>query len=243
MTAVIWLAECALGAAAITALCLLVWNRSPAAWFCDYGEQPHEIARLTVLPHGAVIFAVLFLFCAALRQQAGAVPLLIADGAAAVFLILISAADHRYQIIPDQYILALALLGILSAWFRFPGGPGKLPFEWSSPLLGAVCGAALMLLMALAGRLLYRREALGFGDVKLFAALGLFAGFPDVFLLFFLAILLAFCAVVFLFLRKKLAGGSYFPLGPFLCLALLLFLAFHRQISAFTGWYFSLLNL
>lgn len=243
MTVMLRIAGCALGAAAGAALCLLVWNRSPAAWFCDYGEQPHEIARMSVLPHGAVIFAALFLFCAALRQQVGAAPLLVADGAAAVFLILISAADHRYQIIPDQYVFGLALLGILSAWFRFPGGSGNLPFEWSSPLLGAVCGAALMLLLALAGRLLYRREALGFGDVKLFAALGLFAGFPDVFLLFFLAILLAFCAVVFLFLQKKLAGGSYFPLGPFLCFALLLFLAFHRQISAFVGWYFSLLNL
>lgn len=230
---------CTLAACAGAALALLVWNRSPAAWFCDYGEPPRKIAALKPWPHGAAAFAVLFAAGAALPQAGGAGLPLAAQGLASVFLLLTALADFRYRIIPDQYVLALAVLGGVCAWLPAFAVRGA---AWYSPLLGAACGAALLLLMGFAGRLLYRKESLGFGDVKLFAALGLFAGFPDVFLLFLAAILLAFFAVVFLLLRKKLDGGSYFPLGPFLCLAALLFFVFRSRIPAFLEWYFSLLN-
>lgn len=242
----VWILGCAAGAAAAAWLCLQIWNRSPDRWFCDYGEQPGGPAAVNhfpIWPNGAAFFALLFVFFAAFRLQYGNTPLFYTSCAAAVFLLLISAADFKYQIIPDQYVVALLLAGAAAAAFSLSGAQGA-PFRtWGSPLLGSACGAGLMLLMALAGRLLYRKEALGFGDVKLFAAAGLFAGFPNVFSLFLLAILLAFFAVVFLFLRKKLTGGSYFPLGPFICLALLLFLAFYSQIMGFLAWYFSLLNL
>lgn len=239
----IWIPSCMLGAAVTAWLCVFVLNKIPANWLCDYGEQPgNELfgRRISLWPHGMALFAVLLFSFAGLFLQYGNTGFFYTSCVIAAVLSLIGIADLKYQIIPDQFVLFLVLAGVCADSIDL-SGKHLIHNSVISPILGAAAGAGLMLAISLLGQLLYRKEALGFGDVKLFAAVGLMAGFPFVFFVFLLTILLAFLSILVLFIRRKIDFGTYFALGPFICLALLLFLAFHSQITGFTAWYFALL--
>ncbi len=240
-------AACAACGAAASYLCRLLFNRAPALWFCDYNEEPAPELfgkRLFLRPHGILITAVLTTLFLALYTQFFDKPIFLAAGCMiGMLLLLISAADVKYRIIPDQFLLAFLFVSLVLSGFDLLSGQRVLHSGWSSPIGGAALGAALMLLPAFAGRLILQREALGFGDVKLFAAIGLLSGFPGVIPVFFLAIFLALFYIVFLFFRGKMKADAYLPLGPFLCLAQAGFLAFHLQINLFVLWYLSLLGM
>lgn len=232
-------------AAVFSWLSVTVFNAVPAAWLCDYGEKPNEELlgkRVFLFPHGAVIALVYLFAFFTLFLQFGESSYFYIGCSAAIALTLTGLADWNYRIIPDQFVLLLVLVAVaLSFCDRVSGA---LFFrDWYSPVLGAISGAALMLLMNLLGKALFKKDSLGAGDLKLFAAAGIFTGFPQIFLLFFLTI---FCALFFILLlsaARRMAKDLYFPFGPCICAALLLYLAFHRQMEAFAAWYVSLLIL
>lgn len=232
-------------AAAFAWLSVTVFNALPAGWLCDYGEKPGEELlgkRVFLLPHGAVMALVyLFAFFTLFRQFGTSFYFYIGCAATAV-LTLTGMADWKYRIIPDQFVLLLFLTAVIL--FFCDRASESLFFQnWYSPVLGVLSGAVLMLLMNLLGKALFRKDSLGLGDLKLFAAAGLFTGFPQIFLLFFLTIFCALFFILFLSAVRRISKDRYFPFGPCICAALLLYLAFHRQMEGFAAWYLSLLNL
>jgi leader peptidase (prepilin peptidase)/N-methyltransferase len=124
-------------------------------------------------------------------------------------LLLISAfTDIDHWIILDRICLGGAVAGLLLALvvpFLPPDGSaqsvgaywlvGELgPFPggvWWGPFLNAVVGAlaasSLLWLVGFVGKLIFRREAMGFGDVKLLVMIGAFAGWQIAILSIFLA--------------------------------------------------------
>lgn len=238
---------CVLAAAVLAELCVKLFNALPAKWFCDYNEQPGEDLyrkRLFFRPHGILMATVLSLsFIGMYYQYTGSFFFFFACCAAAVFLVLIAAADNKYFIIPDQFTLMLLLIFAAVSGCDLLGGTRLFHSAWLSPLYGAATGFGLMLLLSVAGRLIYQKEAMGFGDVKLFAVAGILTGFPHIITVFLMTVFLAFLYIIYLILRKRMTRNLYLPLGPYLCFALLLFMAFHRQIQSFAMWYMSLLNV
>nr|WP_319487377.1 A24 family peptidase [uncultured Caproiciproducens sp.] len=238
---------CVFAATVLAKLCVVLFNALPAKWFCDYDEQPGEDLyrkRLFFRPHGIMMAVILSLsFIGMYYQYRGSVFFLIACCGAAVILVMIGAADTKYFIIPDQFTLILLLIFAVIAGYDLLSGTHLFNSAWLSPLYGAAAGFGLILLFAVAGRLVYKKEAMGFGDVKLFAAAGLLTGFPHIFAVFFMTIFLALFYIIYLMLHKRITRDLYLALGPYLCLSLLLFLAFHSQIDSFAAWYMSLLNV
>jgi prepilin signal peptidase PulO-like enzyme (type II secretory pathway) len=229
-------------AAALSWLSVAVFNALPAGWLCDYGEKPGEELlgkRVFFFPHGAVLLLLYFFAFFALFRQYGAGIYFFTCCAAAVLLLLTGLADWKYRIIPDQFVLLLLLPALVLCFCDRASG-GLFFQSWYSPVLGAFAGAALMLLMNLLGKALFRKDSLGSGDLKLFAAAGLFTGFPQVFLLFLLTIFSALFFILVLSAARRMPKDRYFPFGPCICAALLLFLAFHRQIEGLAVWYLSL---
>jgi prepilin signal peptidase PulO-like enzyme (type II secretory pathway) len=96
---------------------------------------------------------------------------------------------------------------------------GFIPFHDSfvQQIYGVLIGAGIMLLSALLGRLIFRKETLGFGDVKLFAAIGLALGVQGT--LFVLAASALTSAAVFGIglIRKRIKRDDMVPLGPYIC--------------------------
>lgn len=237
---------CALCAFVAAKLCVELFNNLPARWLCDYNEQPgKELYKkgLFFKPHGTAMGVILTAaFICMYYQYTGKSFYFFAFCFVAAVLLLISIADYKYFIIPDQFALALLLTAAATICYDLWSQKHLFSADWLSPLYGAAAGAGLMFALGLVGKLRYKKDAMGFGDVKLFGVVGLLTGFPQVFIVFLLTIFLAFFHILYLLLRKRITKDVYVPLGPYLCLGLFFFLAFNRQIDYFFGWYTSLLG-
>lgn len=123
--------------------------------------------------------------------------------------------DCRYQLLPDTVTALIAVLGLIYN--------GLLLLQAvQEALLGGMAGVAVMLLIYLLSR-----GGMGFGDVKLAAALGLCLGLDNIFVCLLLAFVTGgIVAAVLLAIRAKDRQEAV-PFGPFLCLG--------AQLSIFCG--------
>ena len=191
---------------------VFMFNRMPAEWLCDYGEEPSEelknrtVQRIKGYPWKLVLSG-LFI-CIAMH-------LVIFDwqfcAAAVVFswaMAVIFAADRKYGIIPDQFVILTAVSAM-----------GFIPFHDSfmQQIYGVLTGAGVMLISALLGKLIFRKETLGFGDVKLFAAIGLALGMKGTLAVLVMSSIAAAAVFAFKLIRKKIKRDDMLPLGPYIC--------------------------
>jgi leader peptidase (prepilin peptidase)/N-methyltransferase len=126
----------------------------------------------------------------------------------AIFLTLllgIAITDARFYIIPDQFSLGGAAIGLALA--PFPGGLGLV-----QALLGAVVGFLVLWVVAKVGTRLFKKEAMGGGDLKMMGMVGAFLGLPGVLLTLFLGALLG--SLIFGPISWK--TGKLVPFGIFL---------------------------
>jgi prepilin signal peptidase PulO-like enzyme (type II secretory pathway) len=85
-------------------------------------------------------------------------------------LITISFIDLEHMIIPDGLVLAAALLGLMALIFNI------LPIGWPESAYGALLYGGGLALAGYAGKLIYKMETMGWGDVKLALVMGLCLG-------------------------------------------------------------------
>jgi leader peptidase (prepilin peptidase)/N-methyltransferase len=120
-------------------------------------------------------------------------------------LLGIAITDARFYIIPDQFSLGGGVLGLALA--PLPGGLTIL-----QSVLGAAVGFGLLWLVAKLGTWLFKKEAMGGGDLKMMGMVGAFLGLPGVLLTIFLGALLG--SIVFGPISWK--TGKLVPFGIFL---------------------------
>jgi leader peptidase (prepilin peptidase)/N-methyltransferase len=137
--------------------------------------------------------------------------------ALACALIVVSFVDLRIQEIPDGITLPGMAVGlILSAVFPdIMSKEGRIAALTDS-VLGIVAGGGLIYLMGLIGESIFKKEAMGGGDVKLMGMLGAFLGWRLVILAFFLAPLFGSIAGIALKINR---GAETIPYGPHLALS------------------------
>lgn len=227
-------------------LCVRIFNAMPAKWLCDYDEVPKKELlgeRAAPKKYGLVLGTVLSASFILLYFQYSAASFSFYLACLACLPIVLAAfSDIKYQIIPDQCVLALAAVAAANYICDLCIGGKTFYGSVASPFLGALCGGGLWILLGLLGRLLYRKESVGFGDVKLFAAVGFLCGFEAVFLVFLITILAAGIHFAVLLFMKKFSGDKYMPMGPYICAACIAAVAFKSQLSAFVAWYFSIMH-
>jgi leader peptidase (prepilin peptidase)/N-methyltransferase len=152
--------------------------------------------------------------------------------------------DLDHYIIPDRFTLGGCVAGVLACAIH-PSLMGQktalLGFSWS--LASAIMGAFVLSAVAWLGTLLFKKEAMGMGDVKLLAALCAFLGMMSI--TWVLPVSAGFGAVlgVGLILWQRGAWGTRIPYGPFLGLAAILWLFGGSHLTkgywhnVFHGWY------
>lgn len=133
------------------------------------------------------------------------------------FLCLLTIAafvDVRWRIIPDQTSSLAIPFGVLGCGvLQYLQYDGWLNLTLLQSLLGAMFGYGLFAAMAKFAHLLYGREALGWGDVKLIGMIGAFLGvFPGVFFVMFFGSVLG--AIVGLGMTLYLWRRPQPPYGP-----------------------------
>jgi len=134
-------------------------------------------------------------------------------------LLAIGLVDADHFIVPDVISLPLVPLGITAAALLDKAGLAPLSgTTLPSSVLGAVAGAGVMVALAAFGRLLFGREALGMGDVKLVAAIGAWQGaHPALLLTVFLGSLLGSIVGIASMILRGRERYAKLPFGPYLC--------------------------
>jgi leader peptidase (prepilin peptidase)/N-methyltransferase len=82
--------------------------------------------------------------------------------------------------------------------------------------LGALAGGGMLFFVSVAGRFLFRREAMGGGDIKMLAAFGTVLGYEGVAITFFVASIVGGMVAAPLLITGRMKRHSYLPFGPFL---------------------------
>ena len=164
--------------------------------------------------------AALFFFCV---QRWGATPTGLAWCGFSAVLVALAMIDWDTTLLPDNLTLPLLWAGLLGA-----------AFQWIEvPLFDAVVGAAggyLSLWTVYWGfKLATGKEGMGFGDFKLYAALGAWFGWQALVPLILLASVVGAVIGIALKFSSGLREGGYIPFGPFLVGAGLIAMFFGPQ--------------
>lgn len=130
--------------------------------------------------------------------------------------------DYRYQLIPDECHYIIALCGSISLIFNIN--------TWMSCLLGAIVGGGSFYLLGLLAIVIYKKEGMGFGDVKLMAALGFLFGLKNILVITILSFTLGAIISIVLIILKVKKIDSYIPFGPFIVMGTLLVIFFKSDI-------------
>lgn len=136
-------------------------------------------------------------------------------------LICLSVIDFKLMIIPDRFSLGLIVWGLLFAW----ANPNFSGLWWQRELyalLGAAVGLFGVLAIALIGTWLFKKDAMGGGDVKLMGGVGALLGWKGVITTIVLASFFGLIYALFLMLFKGKKRQDAIPFGPFLSLGALI---------------------
>lgn len=209
--------------AAAGALCSYITARMDTAvrrdYLTEYGTVPPTVAdskvqKLFIYAALVVIFLLAGLYSFPVMKTVFVWLL-------ALLLALQCVIDCRYQLLPDTVTALIAVLGLIYN--------GLLLQAAQEVLLGGFAGLAVMLVIYLLSR-----GGMGFGDVKLAAALGLCLGLENIFVCMLLAFVTGgIVAAVLLVIRAK-GRQEAVPFGPFLCLGALLSILCGQQLLS---WY------
>lgn len=203
------------------------FNRIPGKWLCDYDEEPSEellhptCQRVKSTPWKYLFTGMFIVIGIWIGQRE---PLYALAVMLCLWLLLeMSIADIKYRIVPDQLIMLLVVTGM-----------GFIPYHEKGALegfWGALTGFGLMLLMWLLGKLLYRKEAIGGGDIKLFGALGLCLGTEGILATFVITSLLSAGHFCFLLAKKRIKMGESMPMMPYISASATFYVVILREMS------------
>ena len=128
----------------------------------------------------------------------------------AATLVTLTLIDWDTTLLPDDITLPLLWGGLIAA-----------ALHWTTPSLadslwGAVAGYLSLWLIYWAFKLLTGKEGMGFGDFKLFAALGAWFGWQALVPIILMASVIGAVVGIGMKFASSLRDGGYVPFGPFL---------------------------
>jgi len=138
-------------------------------------------------------------------------------------LLALTGIDWDTTLLPDDITLPLLWAGLLMAALGV-SQVGLVDAFW-----GAVGGYLSLWLVYWGFKLLTGKEGMGYGDFKLFAALGAWLGWQALIPVILLASVIGALVGIGIKLRGQLREGGYVPFGPFLALGGLSALLFGPQ--------------
>jgi leader peptidase (prepilin peptidase)/N-methyltransferase len=126
-------------------------------------------------------------------------------------LIIIAFIDLQEQIIPDVISLPGIVIGLILSFI--------VPYiSFINSVLGALFGGGIILIIAWVGSIIFKKEAMGGGDVKLTAMIGAFLGWRYTIISLFLGFFLGALTGIILIMAKIKKREDAIPFGPFIAL-------------------------
>ena len=169
-------------------------------------------------------------------------------------LIAVVFTDLDHMIIPDQLVIAGIAAAVLRQGLEVAqGGPWLLHLPVAGirvPIPTLLVGMAVSLVVFAVIRgfsqLLFRREGMGFGDVKLAVAIGAMLGPGPALMSFGLAVLVGAVLGVGLLVLRLRRRMEYLPFGPFMAVAAWVVLVYPKVVLGMASeawtWYYHRLS-
>ncbi|MDD2376155.1 MAG: A24 family peptidase [Clostridia bacterium] len=126
-------------------------------------------------------------------------------------LMIVFSIDYRFQLIPDEAHIVIIILGIINLFMNIN--------LWYSFIIGMAIGAGIFYGLSLLAVIIFKKEGMGFGDVKLMAALGFLFGIKSILVITLVSFFLGAIIGGLLLLLNKKKVDSYMPFGPFIVIA------------------------
>ena len=131
----------------------------------------------------------------------------------AAMLVAMTLIDWDTTLLPDVLTLPLLWAGLIAANLHW------IPVPLSDAVWGAVGGYMSLWLVYWAFKLATGKEGMGFGDFKLFAALGAWFGWQALVPIILMSSVIGAAVGIVMKLRSSLREGGQIPFGPFLAMA------------------------
>ena len=134
-------------------------------------------------------------------------------------LLIAFCIDLKLQIIPNRLTLSLFETGLAFTFIEVMSNTGLGLNVLTNNLLGMIIGGGIFLLITVIGGFIAGKEAMGFGDVKLMGALGLFFGLSNIVVITLVSFLIGAILSIVLLITKIKKSDEYIPFGPFIVIA------------------------
>jgi leader peptidase (prepilin peptidase)/N-methyltransferase len=134
-------------------------------------------------------------------------------------LIALTGIDIDHQLLPDGITLPLLWAGLLAAVFVGPVAHSPIPVSARDAIIGAVSGYVSLWLVFHTFRLITGKEGMGYGDFKLFAALGAWLGWKLLPLVILLSAATGALLGILMIVLRGRDRSAPMPFGPYLAAA------------------------
>ena len=135
----------------------------------------------------------------------------------AAFLLVLSLIDYDTKLLPDQLVYVLLWTGLFANL-----QPSFVPLQ--SAVLGAIIGYLSLWTIFWLFKFVTGKEGMGYGDFKLFAALGAWFGWQSLFVIIMLASVTGAVLGIVLMIISSKDRNYAIPFGPYLAMAGFLYL-------------------
>ena len=134
-------------------------------------------------------------------------------------LIALTGIDIDHQLLPDTLTLPLMWLGLLAAVVIGPTLGLSLPVSARDAIIGASSGYMSLWLAYQTFKLITGKEGMGYGDFKLFAALGAWLGWKVLPLVILLSAAAGAALGILMIVLRGRDRAAPMPFGPYLAVA------------------------
>lgn len=132
-------------------------------------------------------------------------------------LIIVSVIDIKTMMLSDIFSYLLSFIGITSSFFN-PMFNGSISERFLSSIYGIIIGASFMYILLTIGKIIYKKDAVGEGDVFLIGGIGSLVGGYGIFDIVLLSSFIGSMFSFFMIIQKKVSRHSAIPFGPFLAI-------------------------
>ena len=132
--------------------------------------------------------------------------------------------DHKKQIIPNRLTLTIFEVGLIFMFISmvFSNNVTYSMLQGMNTLQGMAIGGIIFFILTILGGFIFGKETMGFGDVKMMAALGLYFGFEGIIAVSIIAFLIAAIYSIVLLIIQKIKHNDvveYIAFGPFIVIS------------------------
>jgi len=201
---------------------VVLFNHLPYKWFLNEGESPTEDIigknqqRLTSTPWKWIftgLFGATSIYIVITMSLIYSITVLIVMN----LLLIATVSDIKYGIIPDQINILVAISAI--GFFSFHD-------DWTNQLYGAIAGLFILLVLWAIGKAVYKKDAIGGGDIKMYASLGLVLGLNGIIITFIISTFLGAIHFAYLLAQKRISLKDSRPMMPYIFASFIIYTLF-----------------